>query len=127
MSTHYLVTHSLFAVNHCRKCNDLFSPPQAAQCFEKVLKAQPGNYETMKILGSLYANTFDMEKRDIAKVGHLASLFSPFFFFLVFLLTHFPTIHLLYLNVIPFNIGKCDIARMRHLTSPCCLPKLLGC
>jgi RNA polymerase-associated protein CTR9 len=41
---------------------------QAAQCFEKVLKAQPGNYETMKILGSLYANTFDADKREIAKV-----------------------------------------------------------
>jgi hypothetical protein len=41
---------------------------QAAQCFEKVLKAQPGNYETMKILGSLYANTFDGDKREIAKV-----------------------------------------------------------
>uniref|UniRef100_A0A671PTI0 RNA polymerase-associated protein CTR9 homolog n=1 Tax=Sinocyclocheilus anshuiensis TaxID=1608454 RepID=A0A671PTI0_9TELE len=26
----------------------------AAQCFEKVLKAYPNNYETMKILGSLY-------------------------------------------------------------------------
>ncbi|CAL1547876.1 unnamed protein product [Lymnaea stagnalis] len=39
----------------------------AAQCFEKVLKAQPGNYETMKILGSLYASHGDQEKRDIAK------------------------------------------------------------
>ncbi|KAI8783785.1 RNA polymerase-associated protein CTR9 [Biomphalaria glabrata] len=39
----------------------------AAQCFEKVLKAQPGNYETMKILGSLYANHSDQEKRDIAR------------------------------------------------------------
>nr|XP_054761257.1 LOW QUALITY PROTEIN: RNA polymerase-associated protein CTR9 homolog [Lytechinus pictus] len=42
----------------------------ASQCFEKVLKAQPGNYETMKILGSLYSNSRDEEKRDIAK-GHL--------------------------------------------------------
>ena len=32
-------------------------------CFEKVLKAQPGNYETMKILGSLYANVVNEEKR----------------------------------------------------------------
>lgn len=40
----------------------------ASQCFEKVLKAQPGNYETMKILGSLYANSDKQEKRDIAKV-----------------------------------------------------------
>lgn len=39
----------------------------AAQCFEKVLKAQSGNYETMKILGSLYANHAEQEKRDIAK------------------------------------------------------------
>lgn len=39
----------------------------AAQCFEKVLKAQPGNYETMKILGSLYANSSSQSKRDIAK------------------------------------------------------------
>ncbi|XP_041472175.1 RNA polymerase-associated protein CTR9 homolog isoform X1 [Lytechinus variegatus] len=42
----------------------------ASQCFEKVLKAQPGNYETMKILGSLYSNSRDEEKREIAK-GHL--------------------------------------------------------
>ncbi|KAH7966563.1 hypothetical protein HPB49_017742 [Dermacentor silvarum] len=39
----------------------------AAQCFEKVLKAQPGNYETMKILGSLYANSSSQSKRDQAK------------------------------------------------------------
>lgn len=43
----------------------------AAQCFEKVLKAYPNNYETMKILGSLYAASDDQEKRDIAKVCHL--------------------------------------------------------
>ncbi|XP_050083431.1 RNA polymerase-associated protein CTR9 homolog [Anopheles aquasalis] len=42
----------------------------AAQCFEKVLKAQPGNYETMKILGSLYATSSSQSKRDIAK-NHL--------------------------------------------------------
>ncbi|KAK1161701.1 hypothetical protein AOXY_G19323 [Acipenser oxyrinchus oxyrinchus] len=42
----------------------------AAQCFEKVLKTYPNNYETMKILGSLYAASEDQEKRDIAK-GHL--------------------------------------------------------
>ncbi|GBN80056.1 RNA polymerase-associated protein CTR9 [Araneus ventricosus] len=39
----------------------------AAQCFEKVLKAQPGNYETMKILGSLYAHSPNQAKRDRAK------------------------------------------------------------
>ncbi|KAM9302261.1 RNA polymerase-associated protein CTR9 homolog [Gastrophryne carolinensis] len=42
----------------------------AAQCFEKVLKAYPNNYETMKILGSLYAGSEDQEKRDTAK-SHL--------------------------------------------------------
>ncbi|XP_072278367.1 RNA polymerase-associated protein CTR9 homolog [Pyxicephalus adspersus] len=42
----------------------------AAQCFEKVLKAYPNNYETMKILGSLYAGSDDQEKRDTAK-SHL--------------------------------------------------------
>uniref|UniRef100_A0A8C5QGL7 RNA polymerase-associated protein CTR9 homolog n=1 Tax=Leptobrachium leishanense TaxID=445787 RepID=A0A8C5QGL7_9ANUR len=42
----------------------------AAQCFEKVLKAYPNNYETMKILGSLYATSDDQEKRDVAK-NHL--------------------------------------------------------
>ncbi|XP_028331620.1 RNA polymerase-associated protein CTR9 homolog isoform X2 [Gouania willdenowi] len=42
----------------------------AAQCFEKVLKAYPNNYETIKILGSLYASSEDQEKRDVAK-GHL--------------------------------------------------------
>ena len=40
----------------------------AAQCFEKVLASQPGNYETMKILGSLYANSSDAKKRETAKV-----------------------------------------------------------
>lgn len=39
----------------------------AANCFEKVLKAHPGNYETMKILGSLYANSQDQSKREEAK------------------------------------------------------------
>ena len=39
----------------------------ASQCLEKVLKAQVGNYETMKILGSLYANSSSQSKRDIAK------------------------------------------------------------
>lgn len=39
----------------------------AAQCFEKVLKVEPENYETMKILGSLYANSSSQSKRDIAK------------------------------------------------------------
>jgi len=33
----------------------------AAQCFEKVLKAQPGNYESMRILGSLYAQSDNEE------------------------------------------------------------------
>ncbi|XP_060857388.1 RNA polymerase-associated protein CTR9 homolog [Metopolophium dirhodum] len=42
----------------------------AAQCFEKVLKVCPENYETMKILGTLYANSKNQQKRDIAK-SHL--------------------------------------------------------
>ena len=42
---------------------------QASQCFEKVLKAQPSNYETMKILGSLYATYTEPEKREQAKVS----------------------------------------------------------
>ena len=45
-----------------------FIDPQAAQCFEKVLKATPGNYETLKILGSLYSTSTDLEKRETAKV-----------------------------------------------------------
>ncbi|CAG9839945.1 unnamed protein product [Diabrotica balteata] len=49
----------------------------AAQCFEKVLKAQPGNYETMKILGSLYASSSSQSKRDIAKV-HLKKVTDQF-------------------------------------------------
>ena len=40
----------------------------ASQCFEKVLTSQPGNYETMKILGSLYASSTDPKKRETAKV-----------------------------------------------------------
>ncbi len=39
----------------------------AAQCFEKVLKSHPNNYETMKILGSLYAQSANQAKRDNAK------------------------------------------------------------
>lgn len=39
----------------------------AAQCFEKVLKAHPDNYETMKIIGSLYAQVNNQTKRDQAK------------------------------------------------------------
>lgn len=49
----------------------------AAQCFEKVLKAQPGNYETMKILGSLYANSPSQSKREIAK-NHLKKVTEQF-------------------------------------------------
>lgn len=49
----------------------------AAQCFEKVLKVQPGNYETMKILGSLYANSQSQSKRDIAK-NHLRKVTEQF-------------------------------------------------
>ena len=50
---------------------------KAAQCFEKVLAAQPGNYETMKILGSLYANSLSAEKREIAKT-HLKKVTDEF-------------------------------------------------
>lgn len=39
----------------------------ASQCFEKVLKLHPNNYETMKILGSLYAQSANQTKRDTAK------------------------------------------------------------
>ncbi|XP_038214263.1 RNA polymerase-associated protein CTR9 homolog [Zerene cesonia] len=49
----------------------------AAQCFEKVLKAQPGNYETMKILGSLYANSPSQLQRDIAR-QHLKKVTEQF-------------------------------------------------
>ncbi|XP_076339000.1 RNA polymerase-associated protein Ctr9 [Tachypleus tridentatus] len=49
----------------------------AAQCFEKVLKAQPGNYETIKILGSLYAHSNSQSKRDQAK-SHLKKVTEQF-------------------------------------------------
>ncbi|GFU22362.1 RNA polymerase-associated protein CTR9 homolog [Nephila pilipes] len=49
----------------------------AAQCFEKVLKIQPGNYETMKILGSLYAHNSNQNKRDQAK-AHLKKVTEQF-------------------------------------------------
>lgn len=39
----------------------------AASCFEKVLKVNPGNYETMKILGSIYASSEDQTKKERAK------------------------------------------------------------
>lgn len=50
---------------------------QAAQCFEKVLKVQPNNYETMKILGSLYAASNSQSKRDIART-HLKKVTDQF-------------------------------------------------
>ncbi|KAL4083759.1 hypothetical protein QTP88_029075 [Uroleucon formosanum] len=49
----------------------------AAQCFEKVLKAHPGNYEALKVLGSLYANSKSQQKRDIAKT-HLKKVTEHF-------------------------------------------------
>ena len=49
----------------------------ASQCFEKVLKAQPGNYETMKILGSLYASSANEEKRKVAET-HLRKVTEQF-------------------------------------------------
>ena len=45
--------------------------PQASQCFEKVLKHQPNNYETMKILGSLYSSSSEADKRELAKVSFI--------------------------------------------------------
>lgn len=45
--------------------NDL---DNASQCFEKVLKIHQGNYETMKILGSLYAQSNNATKKDQAKI-----------------------------------------------------------
>ncbi len=39
----------------------------AAICLEKVLKANPGNYESMKILASIYSKSKEQEKRDLAK------------------------------------------------------------
>ncbi|CAH1786982.1 unnamed protein product [Owenia fusiformis] len=49
----------------------------ASMCFEKVIKAQPNNYETMKILGSLYSNSPDLAKREIAK-GHMKKVTEQF-------------------------------------------------
>ena len=49
----------------------------AAQAFEKVLKQQPGNYETMCILGALYANEDNEEKKEIAK-SHLKKVTEHF-------------------------------------------------
>lgn len=42
-----------------------------------MLKAQPGNYETMKILGALYAQSSSQSKRDIAK-NHLKKVTEQF-------------------------------------------------
>ncbi|XP_018496723.2 RNA polymerase-associated protein CTR9 homolog [Galendromus occidentalis] len=39
----------------------------AMSCFEKVLKVHPNNYETMKILGSLYAQSGNQNKREQAR------------------------------------------------------------
>lgn len=42
-----------------------------------MLKVQPGNYETMKILGSLYASSTSQSKRDIAR-QHLKKVTEQF-------------------------------------------------
>ena len=39
----------------------------SAHCFERVLKSDPNNYEAMKILGSLYAQSPNQTKWDKAK------------------------------------------------------------
>ncbi|PAA71304.1 hypothetical protein BOX15_Mlig004403g1, partial [Macrostomum lignano] len=39
----------------------------AALAFEKVLKASPSNYETLKILGSIYSQSKDQAKRTLAR------------------------------------------------------------
>ena len=52
-----------FSLNLCFR-ND---KQNAAVCFEKVLKNHPNNYETMKILGSLYASSDDSAKKERAK------------------------------------------------------------
>lgn len=44
-----------------------FKLNQAIRCFEKVLKFQPESYESMEILGSLFASTENQQKLDIAK------------------------------------------------------------
>ena len=46
----------------------------------------PGNYETMKILGSLYSNSGDPEKKEIAKVMCylLVYVFNHVFFVIFF-------------------------------------------
>jgi RNA polymerase-associated protein CTR9 len=38
-----------------------------AQCFERILRTYPGNYESLKILASIYASSKDPEKRELAK------------------------------------------------------------
>ncbi|EDV28497.1 uncharacterized protein TRIADDRAFT_19990 [Trichoplax adhaerens] len=43
-------------------------PTNAASSFEKVLKVQSDNYESMKILGSIYARSNNEEKRERAKI-----------------------------------------------------------
>lgn len=46
---------------------------QAAQCFERVAKNSPKNYETIKILGSLHSASKELEKKDQAKVSGVLS------------------------------------------------------
>lgn len=63
-----ILVHNIFSLHQCILKYIFFSKfIKAAQCFEKVLKAHPGNYEAMKILGSLYADSKNQQKRDVAK------------------------------------------------------------
>ena len=64
----------------------------AVQCFERVIKAQPGNYETMKVLGSLYAVSSSQSKRDIAKTYFIKV------FIYIMLTYYFFTLIICYLN-----------------------------
>ena len=50
-----------------RTTNLISGSLQAAECFEKVLKAYPNNYKTMKILGSIYAQSDHPDKQELAK------------------------------------------------------------
>lgn len=92
-------------------------PENAAQCFEKVLAVQPGNYETMKILGSIYATSSDHKKRESAKVIILLK-----FYMLCSILIHLCTLYTIETCIVKVFSVSMSVVINSMPTSNACVP-----
>ena len=82
-------------------------PENAAQCFEKVLAAQPGNYETMKILGSIYATSPDPKKMESAKVIYISTTYMYMYSIYMYSTVMYNTVHVLFLLLLLLLLLRC--------------------